>query len=795
MDTISSLPQSPPEWSLEVGYFGRFAILLAIFLFAFAAIGWLLQPRHEALKKYAARSFTAGCVGLFSAFVSLAILFVNSRMEFTYVSDHGDGTNSIPYRIAGIWAGQQGSFLLWACCAAVFGLLSVRGTGVFRRWFTISYAGFLTALACILSYESPFGLNKLDGRPFVPTNGEGLTPALQNYWVTIHPPTIFMGFGALTVLAAYAFSAMATNKPREWAPQVRPWALVAMSITGVGLCMGGFWAYETLGWGGFWAWDPVENVSFVPWIFSVALVHGLQVQITKKNWTISNLLLGGAPFLIFVYGTFLTRSGALNETSVHSFANMDHSALKLLLGFMGISTITFLSLWVWRALQYRMEFIPEPPPRGMHREALFRLGAWLMIGLGLGAAIGMSWPLFMALAGKQPKVVEASLYHHTLAWLYIPLMLAMALGPLVAWRGMGAKEFTNRIWGVVCVTVAAVGLMMMAIGWSPWTRAIAPDDVVHLPFGWAVGIRPWILLLTTLSAFVIVANLWRISELIRRSKMSAAAFLAHVGVATLMAGLIISEGFEQKAEISVQEGKHAVGLGYAVTFKGMTSDQMDRNNKALFELDNGKEKWTASPGLYYVDGGEDGPRPMVWPHIQSHPFYDIYFALQPPTNELGVATAIQPGKTSTINGLMVTYEKLTREGQPGQSGTKWGALLKVSNGSESIEVNPKMQITPNGMVDAPAQLDENTLISMRGMQAGANTVTLQMLSAKPYYPVTMFFKPMTILVWGGTGILGFAGLLSAFYRRVRVLAPAVAGGAVATAAKAEPRKKSQAVSA
>ncbi|MFI5386755.1 MAG: cytochrome c biogenesis protein CcsA [Fimbriimonadales bacterium] len=809
MEPIPSLP-SPPEWSLDVGYFGRFCVFLAIALFAVAAVGWLLTPRNESLTKIAARSFTAGCVSLFGAFASLATLFIETRLEYTYVYDHGDASNAIPYRIAGIWAGQQGSFLLWACCSAFFGLLAVRGTGILRRWFTIAYSGFLLALASILAYESPFGLNRVGGQPVVPASGEGLTPALQNYWVTIHPPTIFLGFGALTVLAAYAFSALATNKPKEWAPMVRPWAIISLTVTGLGLCMGGFWAYETLGWGGFWGWDPVENVSFVPWIFSAAFVHGLMVQITKKTWVIPNLLLGGLPFILFVYGTFLTRSGVLNETSVHSFANMDHMALWLLAGFGVVSIATFLWLWVWRALQYRKESAPsEAPPKGLHREGLFRLGAWLMAGLGLGAAIGMSWPWFTALAGQKPKVVEAGLYHHTLVWLYIPLMIAMSLGPLVAWRGMGAREFTNRIWGVFCVTIAVVGVMMMIVGRSPHIHSITADNyidilrfpsikILHLPAtNIRVGLMAWILILTSLSAFVAVANIWRISELIKRSKMSAAAFLAHVGVAVLMAGLIISQGFEQKETINVAEGSHAIGLGYFVSYKGMTSDTFDRNNKVLFDVQRGDEKWTASPGYYLTDGGDEGDRPMVWPHIQSHPFYDIYFSLNPPSNEIGVETTLKPGETKNINGYQVTYEKLTREGEPGKDGTKFGALLKVDGGAGPTEVNPKMVVGQGGFGMIPAPIDDKMMIEMRHMEAGPNTATLQLLSQKMVYPVTMFFKPMTILVWLGTGLLAIAGLLSAWYRRFRAVATpaAVTAAAQVAMSPSRPRKKAIALKA
>jgi cytochrome c-type biogenesis protein CcmF len=757
---------SPPDWSLAIGSAGRGFILLAITLFAVAAIGWLLAPRYERLVSIAARSFTGGCVSLFGAFASLATLFITSRMEFVYVADHADSSNSLPYRIAGIWAGQQGSFLLWAVGAAIFGLLSVRGTGVLRRWFTFAYAGFLAALASILAYETPFGLLTQNGVPFVPASGAGLTPSLQNYWVTIHPPTIFMGFGSLTVLAAYAFAAMAANKMDIWGAMVRPWALISLTLTGVGLCMGGFWAYETLGWGGFWMWDPVENVSFVPWIFTAALIHALMVQITKKKWKISTLLLGGLPFLMFVYGTFLTRSGMLSETSVHSFANMDGSALKLLLGFLVISSASFLGLWGWRAWQIKKETSPvDDNPRGIHREGLYRLGAWLMTGLGLGAGIGMSWPAFMAMAGQRPKVVEEALYHSTLSWMYVPLMVAMALGPLVAWRGMGAREFGKRIYGVICVTVAIVGLMMVAIGRSSWTRLITPDDYIKLPFGIHVGVMPWVLFLVTLSVAVIVSNLWRISELLRRSKMSAAAFLAHVGVAVLMAGLIISRGYEQHVQLQVKEGTHDVGLGYMVSYKRQTSDPYDRNNKALFELQSPSDKFEASPGLYYVDGGQEGLRPMVWPHIESRPFYDIYFALQAPTNEIGVETTIKKGVPTKLNGIAVILEDIIRIGDPGKAGTKWGARLKFTDGHASKTVVPMMEITTTGIVDHPAPLDDDVVISMKGMQAGADTVSVQMLSPTPIFPIDMFYKPMTILVWIGTAIMMIAGFLSAWYRR------------------------------
>jgi cytochrome c-type biogenesis protein CcmF len=548
-------------------------------------------------------------------------------------------------------------------------------------------------------------------------------------------------------------------------------------------------------------WDPVENVSFVPWVFTAALVHGLMVQATKKKWTIANLLLSGLPFLLFAYGTFLTRSGLLSETSVHSFANMNRSALKLLGGFLVISAITFFALLTWRWLQYRKTVQPDPEPgqyKGLHREGFFRLGAWLLAGLGIAAALGMSWPAIMAASGKASKVVEEPLYHSTMSWLYVPLMLAMAIAPMVAWRGMGAKAFANRLFGVLCVSVAAVGVIMMLAARSPWIHSLGEDAYIKMPFGYHVPSLTWVLILTSLSVLVIVSNLWRVSELIKRSKLSSAAFLTHVGVAVLMAGLITSRGLEKKEKIEVREGSHAVGLGYFVTYDKMTSDVYDRNNKVLFTMVRGDEKWTAKPGLYYVEG-EDGPRPMVWPHIKSTPFYDIYFALQPPTNEISAPIQIRPGETKDLNGAMVTYENLVREGTPGAAGMKWGAKLKFGSGKVSKTVTPMMELTEHGTIDHSVEVDSDVRVSMLAMNAGTNAVTIQLLSSHPIYPVEMFYKPLTILVWLGTAIMALAGLLSAFHRRMprtlRSKMEADAAPASQSEAPKKPGKKAAAVGA
>lgn len=390
-----------PDWSLAFGVAGRVLVFLGIALFLAAALGWLFAPKSEFAKKLGAWSFTLGSLSLFGTFIVLATLFVQKRFEYPYVFSHNDHGNTAPYSVAGVWSGQEGSFLLWAVCSAVFGLLTMRGTGIYRRWYTVFFGLFLASLCGILAYESPFNIAATDGQFLVPPDGAGLAPALQNYWVIIHPPTIFLGFGSLTVLFCYALSALITRHVVDWAKLVRPWAIVSLTLVGVGLSMGGLWAYETLGWGGFWAWDPVENTSFVPFVLGAIFTHGLIVQVNRGKWVISNLLLGGLPFLSFVYGTFLTRSGLLGETSVHSFAQMQKGALWLLMGLGGISIVGFITLWTLRAITLRQEFTATQDNRpGWNREGAYKWGSILLFGLAMATGFGMSVPMISGLANQ-----------------------------------------------------------------------------------------------------------------------------------------------------------------------------------------------------------------------------------------------------------------------------------------------------------------------------------------------------------------------------------------------------------
>jgi cytochrome c-type biogenesis protein CcmF len=535
--------------------------------------------------------------------------------------------------------------------------------------------------------------------------------------------------------------------------------------------MGGFWAYETLGWGGFWMWDPVENVSFVPWCFVLALVHGIIVQATRKKWQMPNLMMGALPFLVFLYGTFLTRSGLLSDASVHSFAEMDRSALKLLITLMGGATFGFLGLWAVRLFQAKkVAPVQEAVTPGLKRESFYVIGITTLLLMGVATMIGMSVPLVQALKGEKPRVVEEALYHQVLPWIFIPLMVLMAVTPFVSWREMKPKELAAKVYTVFCITVGLTGLVLFLAVTTPVGKDLNLSSTVTMLGRWSIRGLPWLTALAGICIFVLVANFIRVIELFKRSKMGTAPFFAHIGVAVLMAGLIISRGFEQKAQAIVMQDRPARLMSYEVRYAGMTSNEDDRENKLKLDIYNPHKKggplFTATPGLYKVKMADGQVSTMVWPYIHRGWLMDTYVSLGQPQTDASEDISLVPGASTQFGNLMLTYVKMTRKGEFGQAGTRFGAEVKVSAGGGSKTINPEMEIVPGGeTIMHPAKLGENMELVMAGMNAADKSAMLRIRFLNPIYPIEIYHKPMTGLVWLGTGIMTLAGFASAFYRR------------------------------
>lgn len=790
-DVLSQFPIAQP-WSLVVGQIGRIFVFSGLALFLAAMICSALSGRRPNLVKPSSIGFVVGSITLFGAFICLGTLFATDQFQYAFVTEHGDVHSALQYKIAGIWSGQEGSFLLWAVTSAVFGLLTFRGTGPYRPAYVAVYSGFLATLCGILVYETPFAIMPaaiLNGKVHVPVTGVGLEPALMNYWVTIHPPTIFTGFGSLTVFFAYAAAAIFHRNITDWVSRVRPWAMVSTAILGVGITMGGLWAYETLGWGGFWGWDPVENASFVPWLCVVALVHGLIVQTTRKRWFGINLWLGALPFLTFCYGTFLTRGGYLDKVSVHSFVSMDKSALTILKLFLLLVFVGYAVLYFVRGRKLASAAEPTKPPEvGLNRETMYGAGMLFLSMLATVVAIGMSWPLLMALSGRKVAKIDEPVYHKIVVWFFVPIMLLIAIAPFVPWKTLGFRALVQRIANIFSFAVAITGITLLLLRIPDWGIQTAAGVWIPMPFHRMMSATPWIAILFLICAFAFVANVWRIVETVKRSPTGIGGFVAHLGIATLFAGMIMSRGFEQKQQIFVQGGRSTSALGYTIDYKGLDGkSEMDPDEKAKFDIvAPSGETFTATPGLYFRPQPDGAPKPMVWPYVRRYAAHDFYFSMgEPIVTAWDDPVSFKQGETKTVRDVTVTYKKFEMTGQPGTSSAKFGAKLHIAVDGGQYDVTPTFSVGSGP--DMP-QFSPDFKVSVMGINPADRSVQIQIFFAQPIFPIELFTKPLTFLVWMGAGIMAIGSLLAAWSRRRRPAVAAEAATKAETTVEPEPPK-------
>ncbi len=347
------------------GLVGRIGIVTAFVLGLYAFVMALLAQRnrdnaaYSGFLKSARAAFVAQGVGILVACATLFYIIFNGYFEYDYVWKHSNTSMDMKYILACFWEGYEGSFLLWMFWQALLGLFLFKRAGKFEP---VALAVFAIAQCFLVSMvlgvylgewrvgSNPFilirNLPENDGLPWtyladylvkIPQfkDGRGLNPLLQNYWMTIHPPIIFLGFASTLIPFAYAIAGMFTRDYRGWIQPALPLTLFALGILGVGILMGGAWAYEALSFGGFWAWDPVENASLVPWLLLVGAVHLMAVNRRKPSHLFSLFLFALGTYVLVVYSTFLTKSGVLGDSSVHSFT--DNGMSGQLMVFLGAS--------------------------------------------------------------------------------------------------------------------------------------------------------------------------------------------------------------------------------------------------------------------------------------------------------------------------------------------------------------------------------------------------------------------------------------------------------------------------
>jgi cytochrome c-type biogenesis protein CcmF len=737
-------------------------------LFAFVSMAlYARSVRVARWLKWARWAFIGAFLMILAAEGVLQYALIAGRYELQYVFSFSERALPLWYKIAGAWAGQEGSFLLWAIWTGLYGLLLMRTAGRSEPWVMTVYAAIVLCLMGILAYQSPFAPvpppEDASSMPFPPRDGLGLNPSLENIWMTIHPPIIFAGFAALAVPFAYAIAALWRHEYQEWVVRVRPWAIYATTLLGFGLALGGYWAYETLGWGGFWAWDPVENTSYFPWLFMAAAVHGLMLQVNRGRMTRWNPLLCALPFLLFVYGTFLTRSGVLAEVSVHSFDALAKSALGILLLMLGGGTLLTLGLWVWRFRLAQTSSTCQTGQTGwgFSREAAVRWGILLLILSALISLVGTSWPLIMKLIRGQPVSLQPTFYNQVHAPWVVVAAIVLAAAPMLRWSGMGLDDILQRLT-------------------KSWVMAVATGFVLFF-----LGFRePITLLVVVLLAFAAYANLGAIWRRVRTSRVTIGGFLTHFGLAVGIIGLILSNAYEGKQRVIVIQGQDTMAFGYRWRYLGMTGDaqqfgdpRFDKHNRVRIEVARHGEKFIAEP-RFYLDRRRMQNNSVVWPWIRrwwDHDLYVSFFA--PPQVDASPLTArLHEGEKAQVGDYTLRFLQLRGEGAMGKEGFRAIARVRLHKAGwkQPVEVEPFRVVTQNGVIPVPITLPDGAVLVMGDMDVGQRLVEFQLLMVpgksetwlRWVVPLEVYYKPFTILVWLGPPLALLGGLL-AMVRRAR----------------------------
>src|SRR6266404_7749514 len=461
-----------------IAEFGHYALVLALAL----ALVQASVPRVGARTNDAVLMAVAGptAVAQFCfiaiAFAALTMCYVRSDFSVVNVFENSHSAKPLIYKLSGVWGNHEGSMLLWVLILSLFGALVALFGGNLPARLKANVLAVQSSIAVafvlfILVTSNPFLRIR---EP--PLEGRDLNPILQDPGLAIHPPLLYLGYVGLSISFSFAIAALIDGRiDAAWARWVRPWTLLAWMFLTLGIAMGSYWAYYTLGWGGWWFWDPVENASFMPWLAATALLHSALVMEKRDALKLWTILLAILTFSLSLIGTFLVRSGVL--TSVHTFSNDPARGLfvlVILMVFIGGS----LALFAWRAPLLKQGGLFAP---------ISREGALVFNNLFLTTAcatvfVGTLYPLALeALTGDKISV-GAPFFNLTFGPLFVPLLIAVPFGPLLAWKRGDIFAAAQRL-----IAAAALGLLALAV-----VFALQRGGPVLAPFG--VGLAVYVMI-------------------------------------------------------------------------------------------------------------------------------------------------------------------------------------------------------------------------------------------------------------------------------------------------------------
>ncbi|HDL04577.1 MAG TPA: hypothetical protein ENH25_10655 [candidate division Zixibacteria bacterium] len=668
-----------------------------------------------------------------AAVVYLFYLFFAHDFSIEYV--YGYSSSDLPffYLLSAFWGGQEGTYLLWTFFSGLFGLIILSRGGRYKMYAMSFYSLVNLFLIVMMITLSPF--KKLG---FAAAEGAGLNPLLQDPWMVIHPPIMFVAYAMAAVPFALVLAAMVRKDYTDWLKITFPYIVITSLSLAIANVLGGYWAYKTLGWGGYWAWDPVENTSFIPWVVSLGLIHSLLVEKRSGALRRSNLLLTIFVFLLVIYGTFLTRSGVLADFSVHSFVDLGANAvlISFVLLYLIISAGIFL-------------FFRTPDKAGkplsynlLSRDFVLFIGMLLLVILGVVVLFWSSLPFLTQYLSDNPTAAEISTYNTFAFPFAILISLFITLGPFV--RGSGGKpEGVNTkiltavaislvvsavLWltELISLTIAItlfiyLGAMLIYIGF----KALRKNLIISLAAGLIgmaislfLGVRGVdYLFFFAAAAAAAGAHIIILTEYIPGNINAAGGYLTHFGFALMLIGILASSAFSTNYNLVIPRSQSQEVYGIDVTYNGISGTIETAENEILLTLNSNGEKTEGRPQYFYTRR-MDGI--MKRPYIRKSLAYDLYFSPQE-IQQLGGdhGLMISKGMSESVGEFNIKFTGFEVGSHAEGGGMSVGANLEVSYNGRTETVTPMLVSDVSGANITSKPVD---LFSGTGYQVGLDRI-------------------------------------------------------------------------
>lgn len=794
---------------------GSIFLSIALVLSLIAMVMYYLSFKgYKNTLSFARISYHGMAIFVIAAATFLWYAILTHQYQYKYIFSYSNNSLNTGLLFSSFWGGQEGSFMLWLLLTSIIGVIlqsySAKRDDLEPRVMAV-FSLATTFLLIMVSpwFKNPFELiwtvpvfvdiknvnSQFLNLPFIQNfiftdqqsnttfvqmskdlyasltqagvsvnqfivDGKGLNPQLLNYWMQIHPPMLFIGFSMATVPFAFAMAAMMKNDYREWVNQSLPWVLAGTGILGLGIMMGGYWAYEMLGWGGYWAWDPVENSSLVPWLVGVASIHTMLVQKRSLKTTEgigryakTNLILSILTYVLVLYSTFLTRSGVLGDASVHSFVDPGNLVYFFLLIFIG----TFIAIgfggiiFRWKHLDDKTVYEEST----LSRELALFTAAIILVASAIIVLVGTSAPLF-------GQAVDTFFYNEMHVPIAIIIGLLNGLSLLIKWKSTDTK---NLLKDSMLSVIASIVL-----------------TVIVVVFG---GVHKIMMILLTLSsAFALIVNGEIAFKIVKGKLKNLGAYVSHIGIALFILGIVGSAAYSEQVNLELVKNKPVSAFGYNMTFTGY--NPIENNTKYAFNVSmkKGNDVYNVAPIMYISDFNNSLIREPAILNLFSKDVYLAPLGYDEGTNNNSESQALSLELEAQTNfdNAIVTYQSFIKPDDMSAMSSggqiKMGAVVSVTKDGKTFTDSTVMQGSMGNFEYIPAMFDNaNIKILIQKIDPGSKRaefiiskiVNDQEITSQPkqeVLTVTASIKPYISLVWIGV-IVMVLGFFVAVARRLK----------------------------